>query len=148
VGFTPCLVRTSGAAGDEVIRVGHPLLDARVELVTARARWNTVLATAFDVGSHQFAQGGATKGPSLDQHAPAGLAVTMPRVIIDEVIPLVGIDEVALSRPSLVGGATGELPGPLPKSGLDVAEGPVPVHRGGARRGIAVIDPLLVTKSR
>lgn len=47
--FTPCLVRTSGAAGDEVIQVGHPLLDAYVELVTARARWNTVLATAFDL---------------------------------------------------------------------------------------------------
>lgn len=44
----PCLVRASGAAG-EVIRVGHPLLDAYVELVTARARWNTVLATAFDL---------------------------------------------------------------------------------------------------
>jgi integrase/recombinase XerD len=45
----PCLVRASGAAGGEVIRVGHPLLDAYVELVTARARWNTVLATAFDL---------------------------------------------------------------------------------------------------
>jgi integrase/recombinase XerD len=49
VEFTPCLVRTSGAAGDEVIQVGHPLLDDYVELVTARARWNTVLATAFDL---------------------------------------------------------------------------------------------------
>jgi integrase/recombinase XerD len=49
VGFMPCLVRSSGAAGVEVIRVGHPLLDAYVELVTARARWNTVLATAFDL---------------------------------------------------------------------------------------------------
>src|SRR3954471_14435416 len=47
--FMPCLVRTPGAAGGEVIRVGHPLLDAYVELVTARARWNTVLATAFDL---------------------------------------------------------------------------------------------------
>src|SRR5215218_6935200 len=45
----PCLVRAPGAAGGEVIRVGHPLLDAYVELVTARARWNTVLATAFDL---------------------------------------------------------------------------------------------------
>jgi integrase len=45
----PCLVRAQGAAGGEVIRVGHPLLDAYVELVTARARWNTVLATAFDL---------------------------------------------------------------------------------------------------
>jgi len=49
MGFVPCLVRTSGGAGGEVIRVGHPLLDAYVELVTARARWNTVLATAFDL---------------------------------------------------------------------------------------------------
>jgi len=49
VSFMPCLVRASGAAGGEVIRVGHPLLDAYVELVTARARWNTVLATAFDL---------------------------------------------------------------------------------------------------
>lgn len=48
MGFMPCLVRASGAAG-EVIRVGHPLLDAYIELVTARARWNTVLATAFDL---------------------------------------------------------------------------------------------------
>src|SRR3954464_12634145 len=44
-----CLVRAPGADGSEVIRVGHPLLDAYVELVTARARWNTVLATAFDL---------------------------------------------------------------------------------------------------
>jgi len=43
------LVRAQGAAGGEVIRVGHPLLDAYIELVTARARWNTVLATAFDL---------------------------------------------------------------------------------------------------
>jgi integrase/recombinase XerD len=49
VSFMPCLVRAPGAAGSEVIRVGHPLLDAYVELVTARARWNTVLATAFDL---------------------------------------------------------------------------------------------------
>ena len=47
--FMPCLVRVPGGAGSEVIRVGHPLLDAYVELVAARARWNTVLATAFDL---------------------------------------------------------------------------------------------------
>ena len=47
--FMPCLVRASGVAGGEVIRVGHPLLDAYVELVTARARWDTVLATVFDL---------------------------------------------------------------------------------------------------
>src|SRR5436305_14786571 len=45
----PCLVRAQGAAGGEVIRVGHPWLDAYVELGAARARWNTVLATAFDL---------------------------------------------------------------------------------------------------
>src|SRR6266540_1664117 len=45
----PCLVRAWGVAGGEVIRVGHPLLDAFIELVAARARWNTVLATAFDL---------------------------------------------------------------------------------------------------
>lgn len=46
--FMPCLVRVSGAGG-ESIRIGHPLLDAYMELVTARARWNTVLATGFDL---------------------------------------------------------------------------------------------------
>src|SRR6266516_8091495 len=45
----PCLVRTRGGAGGELIRLGHPLLDAYLELVAARARWNTVLATAFDL---------------------------------------------------------------------------------------------------
>jgi site-specific recombinase XerD len=43
------LVRAPGASGGGLIRVGHPLLDAYVELVTARVRWNTVLATAFDL---------------------------------------------------------------------------------------------------
>src|SRR5438876_10092731 len=45
----PCLVRTGGGGGGELIRLGHPLLDAYLELVAARARWNTVLATAFDL---------------------------------------------------------------------------------------------------
>lgn|SRR5512132_931895 len=49
VAFMPCLVRTWGGGGGELIGLGHPLLDAYVELVTARARWNTVLATAFDL---------------------------------------------------------------------------------------------------
>ena len=50
MGFVPCLDRISGGGGaEEVIRLGHPLLDAYIELVTARARWNTVLATAFDL---------------------------------------------------------------------------------------------------
>src|SRR6266571_641427 len=45
----PCLVRTRGGGGGELIRLGHPLLDAYLELVVARARWNTVLAAAFDL---------------------------------------------------------------------------------------------------
>jgi len=49
VGFTPYLVRTPRAAGGELITLGHPLLDAYLELVTARARPNTVLATAYDL---------------------------------------------------------------------------------------------------
>jgi site-specific recombinase XerD len=49
VAFMPCLVRPAGGDAGSVITLGHPLLDAYVELVTARARWNTVLATAFDL---------------------------------------------------------------------------------------------------
>ena len=49
MGFTPCLLRTPRAGGGELIRLGHPLLDSFLDLVTARARWNTVLATAFDL---------------------------------------------------------------------------------------------------
>ena len=48
--FTPCLVRARRPGGSgELIRLGHPLLDAYLELVTARARPNTVIATAFDL---------------------------------------------------------------------------------------------------
>ncbi len=47
--FMPCLARTRGGDGGELVRLGHPLLDAYLELVAARARWNTVLATAFDL---------------------------------------------------------------------------------------------------
>lgn len=49
MGYFPCLVRSPGVAGGELITLGHPLLDAYLELVTARARPNTVLATAFDL---------------------------------------------------------------------------------------------------
>ncbi len=45
----PCLVRPAGGDAGGLITLGHPLLDAYVELVTARARWNTALATAFDL---------------------------------------------------------------------------------------------------
>lgn len=49
MGFIPCLLRTAGRSGGELIRLGPPLLDAYLDLVTARARPNTVLATAFDL---------------------------------------------------------------------------------------------------
>jgi integrase/recombinase XerD len=49
VGFTPCLVHSPGPTDRDTIRVGHPLLDAFLEFVRSRARWNTVLATAFDL---------------------------------------------------------------------------------------------------
>jgi integrase/recombinase XerD len=49
MGFTPCLLRTPRPGGGELIRLGHPLLDAYLDLVTARARPNTVIATAFDL---------------------------------------------------------------------------------------------------
>ncbi len=49
MGITLSLVRAGGAPGREQIRLGHPLLDAFLEMVAARARWNTVLATAFDL---------------------------------------------------------------------------------------------------
>jgi site-specific recombinase XerD len=49
VGFVPCLVRSSGVAETEQVHLGHPLLDAFLDFVAGRARWNTVLATAFDL---------------------------------------------------------------------------------------------------
>lgn len=47
--FMPCLVRSGGGDARGLIRVGHPLLDAYLELVAARARPNTVLAQAYDL---------------------------------------------------------------------------------------------------
>jgi integrase/recombinase XerD len=49
VGFEPCLVRSVGRDGGVVVSVGHPLLDAFLELVAARSRPNTLLATGFDL---------------------------------------------------------------------------------------------------
>ena len=49
VAFVPCLVGPVGGDAGGVIRLGHPVLDAYLEFVSARARWNTVLATAFDL---------------------------------------------------------------------------------------------------
>jgi integrase len=48
VAFMPLLDRPVGGEPG-LIALGHPLLDAYLELVGARARWNTVLATAFDL---------------------------------------------------------------------------------------------------
>lgn len=49
MGFIPQLVRTPRPGGGELIRLGHPLLDAYLDLVSARGRPNTLLATAFDL---------------------------------------------------------------------------------------------------
>ena len=46
--FVPCLVRASVGDG-QVPRLGHPLLDDYLDMVAARARPNTVLASAFDL---------------------------------------------------------------------------------------------------
>jgi len=49
VAFTPCLVRSGEGAGGGLIRVGHPVLNAYLELVAARARPKAVLAQAYDL---------------------------------------------------------------------------------------------------
>ena len=49
VAFSPSFDRFGDGAGRELIRLGHPLVDAYLELVAARARWNTVLAQAYDL---------------------------------------------------------------------------------------------------
>lgn len=47
--FVPCVLRSAQTEGGEHVRVGHALLDAYLDLVKARARPNTLLATAFDL---------------------------------------------------------------------------------------------------
>lgn len=47
--FVPCLVRSACADGGRVVTLGHELVDDYLELVAARARPNTVLATAYDL---------------------------------------------------------------------------------------------------
>lgn len=47
--FDPCLVQSLRLEGGATVAVGHPLLDDYLELVAARARPNTVLATAYDL---------------------------------------------------------------------------------------------------
>ena len=49
MGLIPCMLRTARPGGGELIRLGHPLLDAYLDLVSAWARPNTLLATAFDL---------------------------------------------------------------------------------------------------
>jgi integrase/recombinase XerD len=45
----PCLQRSRTAAGDLVVRLGVPQLDAYLEFLGARSRPNTVLAVAYDL---------------------------------------------------------------------------------------------------
>ena len=47
--FVPCLVQRHRPAGGTVISLGHRLLDDYLELVAARSRPNTVLASAYDL---------------------------------------------------------------------------------------------------
>lgn len=47
--FSPVLDRFEDGAGRELIRLGHPAVDAYLELVAARARPNTLLAQAYDL---------------------------------------------------------------------------------------------------
>jgi integrase/recombinase XerD len=45
----PCLVRSSASGSEVPVRLGHPVRDGYLEFVAARARLNTVLATASDL---------------------------------------------------------------------------------------------------
>jgi integrase/recombinase XerD len=47
--FVPCLERPVAGEPAAGVRLGHPLLDAYLEFVAARARPNTLLAQAFDL---------------------------------------------------------------------------------------------------
>ncbi|MHB1986413.1 MAG: tyrosine-type recombinase/integrase [Acidimicrobiales bacterium] len=47
--FTPALVRLEETDAGSIIRLGHPLVDAYLELVGARTRQNTLLAVAYDL---------------------------------------------------------------------------------------------------
>lgn len=47
--FVPCVLRSTRTDGADHVRIGHPLLDAYLDLVAARGRPNTLLATAFDL---------------------------------------------------------------------------------------------------
>jgi hypothetical protein len=45
----PCLIRSTNACGELLVRLGVPVLDDYLRFVAARARPNTVLATAYDL---------------------------------------------------------------------------------------------------
>jgi integrase/recombinase XerD len=45
----PCLSRSTNSCGEVLVRVGVPVLDDYLRFVAARARPNTVLATAYDL---------------------------------------------------------------------------------------------------
>ncbi|HZJ06272.1 MAG TPA: tyrosine-type recombinase/integrase [Nocardioidaceae bacterium] len=47
--FAPCVIRSQGPAGVQVVRLGQPLLDDYLEFLSGRCRPNTVLAVAFDL---------------------------------------------------------------------------------------------------
>jgi len=47
--FSPCLIRSSTAAGDARFGLGDPLVDGYLEFVAGRSRPNTLLAVAFDL---------------------------------------------------------------------------------------------------
>jgi integrase/recombinase XerD len=47
--FSPCLVRSSTAAGDARFELGHPLVDRYLEFVAGRSRPHTLRAVAFDL---------------------------------------------------------------------------------------------------
>ena len=49
VAFSPVFDRFEDAGGRDLIRLGHPVVDAYLELVAARARPNTLVAQAYDL---------------------------------------------------------------------------------------------------
>ncbi len=45
----PCLIRSRGAGGEPVVRLGMPLIDDYLEFLAGRCRPNTVLAAGYDL---------------------------------------------------------------------------------------------------
>ena len=43
----PCLIRSRGAGGEPVVRLGMPLVDDYLEFLAGRCRPNTVLAAGY-----------------------------------------------------------------------------------------------------